>query len=61
MADIHDTQHHHNEDDTKSLMDDTLESVAEFFGVEDGQKKLDHREKFKDEDGCARYDDLWGG
>ncbi len=50
-----------NETKTESFFESTLEHVSEFFSADDSQKNSDHREKFKDEDGCARYDDLWGG
>lgn len=44
-----------------SIIEETLQEISEFFHPENTEQKLDHRAKFKDEDGCARYDDLWGG
>ena len=36
--------------------------TADIFGRSDKGRNLDHRSHYKDQkDGCARYDDLWGG
>ncbi len=36
--------------------------TADIFRRSDKGGNLDHRSKYKDlSDGCARYDDIWGG
>ena len=36
--------------------------TADIFRRSGRQSSVDHRSKFKDHnDGCARYDDIWGG
>ena len=36
--------------------------TADIFRRSDTHRPLDHRSKFKDHnDGCVRYDDIWGG
>ena len=36
--------------------------TADVFRLARGQRKRDYRYKFRDPiDGCARYDDVWGG
>lgn len=58
---IMEKSHNKHEHQRESILEKTLEEVTEFFHIENDEPTLDHREKFKDEDGCARYDDLWGG